>query len=217
MNDTVLAIIGVAGGLMCAVADLFLDLKGADNEKCGKMKIIDSKWEVMPHYRFVVSTILAMFAIPMYCCGILALANIMAPKAPVFSTAFKAIAIIGAMGGFLIHTFLNLCPTMYQIIVKDATFELAEKVINATYRQIYVPFFTLYLMLVVLPAGMIIYAILSGILAAPVWCVCLNPVVFQVAGLLFRATGLKCFIDAPSCCAASLGLAAYGVLALIVL
>lgn len=217
MNNTVLAIIGVAGGLLCAVADLFLDLKGPGNKKCGKMKVIDSMWEVMPHYRFVVSTVLAMFAIPMYCCGFLALANIMSAEAPVFATVFKTIAIIGAMGGYLIHTFLNLCPTMYQMIVKDATFELAEKVINTTFRQIYVPFFAGYAMLVFIPAGMVVYAVLSGILTVPVWCVCLNPVVFQVVGLLFRATGLKCFIDAPSCCAASLGLASYGVLALLAL
>jgi len=44
----------------------------------------------------------------------------------------------------------------------------------------------------------------------------LNPLVFQLLGLLLRRTGLKIFIDAPSCCAASLGMAMYGVLALMV-
>ena len=44
-----------------------------------------------------------------------------------------------------------------------------------------------------------------------------NPVVFQLIGLIFRATKLDIFIDAPSCCAASLGLAAYGLLAVICL
>ena len=55
MNSTLfLAEIGIAGGCLCAIADLFLDLKGSDNKKIGKLKVIDSKWEVMPHYRFVV-------------------------------------------------------------------------------------------------------------------------------------------------------------------
>ena len=216
MSDTFLAIIGIFGGLFCAAGDLFLDLKGADNKKLGNLKVIDSMWETMPHYRFVTSTILAMFAVPMYCCGVLALSNLLAVQAPVFASVFKWVAIIGAMGGFMIHTFLNLCPTIYQMIIKEASFELAEKVINGIFRQIYVPFFVLYIMLVIIPAGMIMYAIAAGVLAVPLWCLCLNPVVFQVAGLLLRATKLKCFIDAPSCCAASLGLAAYGVLALIV-
>ena len=215
MNNTVLAIIGIIGGLMCAVGDLFLDLKGAENEKKGKLKVIDSMWEVMPHYRFVTSTILAFFAVPMYCCGILALGNIMHPQNEMFTMAFKAIALIGAMGGFMIHTFLNLCPTVYQIVKKDSSFELAEKVINSIFRQIYFPFFTGYIMLVIIPAGMIVYSVLTGIISAPWWGIFLNPVVFQIVGLLLRATGLKCFIDAPSCCAASLGLASYGLLALI--
>ena len=69
----VLAIIGIIGGCLCAVADCLLDLKGADNKKMGKLNIIESKWETMAHYRFVWSDILAMFAVPMYTCGFVAL------------------------------------------------------------------------------------------------------------------------------------------------
>lgn len=215
ISNNLLAIIGIVGGVLCAVADLFLDLKGADNKKLGNLKVIDSKWEKMPHYRFVASTVIAFFAVPMYSCAAVALSNIIGQTHPAFATAFKTIAIIGAMGGFMIHTFLNLCPTIYQLVKKEATFELAEKVVNAIFKQIYFPFFVGYTMLVIIPSGMVMYGIISGIIAAPMWCLCLNPVVFQIVGLLFRATKLKCFIDAPSCCAASLGLGAYGVLALI--
>lgn len=55
--------------------------------------------------------------------------------------------------------------------------------------------------------------IIGGLIQAPLWCVILNPVVFQLIGLIFRATKLDIFIDAPSCCVASLRLAAYGLLA----
>ena len=48
-----LAIIGIIGGMLCAVADLLLDLKGVDNQKLGKMRVIDSKWREMSHGRFV--------------------------------------------------------------------------------------------------------------------------------------------------------------------
>lgn len=59
-----LAIIGIIGGLLCAAADLLLDIKGTDNKKLGKMGIIDSAWSRMPHWKFVASDILAMFAVP---------------------------------------------------------------------------------------------------------------------------------------------------------
>ena len=211
-----LAIMGIAGGIMCAVADLFLDLKGPENEKIGKMKIIDSMWDHMPHYRFVVSTVLAMFAVPMYSCGMIALVNIISGRAPSFAMVLKAIFLVGAMGGFMIHTYLNLCPTIYKIIKKESGLELADKVICATFKQISVPFFVCYSMLVIIPSGMVIYSICARLLQVPMYCIFFNPVVFQAVGLLLRATKLKCFIDAPSCCAASLGLASFGMIALYV-
>ena len=72
-------------------------------------------------------------------------------------------------------------------------------------------------MLVIIPAIAVMVLIVNGSLGLPLWCVIMNPVVFQVIGLLFRATKCKLFIDAPSICAASLGLAMYGVLALMLI
>ncbi len=217
MTDTarlVLAIIGIVGGVLCATADLFLDLKGPDNRKLGKMGVIDSAWERMAHFRFVLSGILAMFAVPMYSCGFISLMQLDGNYA-ISAMILRIIFLCGAMGGFMIHIFLCLQPTIYQIIMKKNDQELAEEVINSIFRQIYVPFFTLYTMLVIIPAIAVMAFIIKGVLPLPLWCVLLNPVVFQIIGFILRATKLKIFIDAPSCCAASLGLAAYGVLALI--
>ncbi len=214
MNE-IMAIIGVIGGLLCAVADCLLDIKGADNKQLGKGGYIESKWAVMKRWRFTASGIVAMFAVPMYTCGFLALTDCFDSKHYVFSTVLKVIFCCGAMGGFMIHTFLCLMPTIYQDITRESTFELAEKVISDVFGQIIVPFVALYSMLVILPALGIVYAIFAGILPLPLWCVVLNPVVFQLIGLLLRATKCKWFVDAPSCCAASLGLAMYGVLALL--
>ncbi len=217
MTDTarlVLAIIGIVGGILCATADLFLDLKGPDNEKLGKMGVIDSAWERMAHFRFVLSGILVMFAVPMYSCGFISLMQLDGDYA-ISAMILRIIFLCGAMGGFMIHIFLCLQPTIYQVIMKKNDQELAEEVINSIFRQIYVPFFTLYTMLVIIPAIAVMIFIIKGVLPLPLWCVLLNPVVFQLIGFLLRATKLKIFIDAPSCCAASLGLAAYGVLALI--
>lgn len=45
-----LARLGILGGLLCATADLLLDLKGPRNRKLGKMGMIDSEWEHMGYW-----------------------------------------------------------------------------------------------------------------------------------------------------------------------
>ncbi|MBE5906949.1 MAG: hypothetical protein E7277_09265 [Lachnospiraceae bacterium] len=210
-----LAIIGIIGGLLCAVADLLLDIKGPANKKIGKAGMIESAWMNMAHWRFVWSDILAMFAVPMYSCGFISLMMILAKKNQTPATILTVVFLCGAMGGFMIHTFLCLQPTIYQRIMEKEDPALAQKVITSIFKQIYVPFFTLYSMLVIIPAIAVMVLIALGMLRAPLWCMILNPLVIQIFGLLFRATKLEIFIDAPSCCAASLGLAAYGILALL--
>ena len=178
---------------------------------------MDSKWSDMAHFRFVWSDIIAMFAVPMYTCGFVALMMQLGKTDKAFATGLTIIFLCGAMGGFMIHTFLCLMPTIYQKIMDKADFTLAENVISSLFRQIYVPFYSLYSIFVIIPAIAVMVLIVNGSLGLPLWCVIMNPVVFQVIGLLFRATKCKLFIDAPSICAASLGLAMYGVLALMLI
>lgn len=61
--------------MLCATADIFLDLKGRDNKKSGKYGFVDSKWTEMSEWRFQLSIILAMFAVPMYAPGMISLGN----------------------------------------------------------------------------------------------------------------------------------------------
>ena len=158
-----------------------------------------------------------MFAVPMYTCGFIALMLQLKKVNEKLAIGLTIIFLCGAMGGFMIHSFLCLIPTIYQKIMKRDDFELAEDIINTLFRQIYVPFYTLYAMLVIIPAIVVIVLIINGTIALPLWCIICNPVVFQIIGLLLRATKCKIFIDAPSICAASLGLAMYGVLALMLI
>ncbi len=105
MTDTarlVLAIIGIVGGVLCATADLFLDLKGPDNRKLGKMGVIDSAWERMAHFRFVLSGILVMFAVPMYSCGFISLMQLDGDYA-ISAMVLRIIFLCGAMGGFMVY------------------------------------------------------------------------------------------------------------------
>ena len=214
----ILAIIGITGGILCAIADLVLDLKGADNKKLSS--IIESNWIKMSQWRFTLSIILAMVAVPMYTCGFWALMNKVSETHNTLSVVMKVIFLCGAMGGFMIHSFICVMPTVYcDIINHDGTkeeskFDLAKKLTDDIFSKIFIPFTFLYILLVIVPAIVVVAMIIMGILPLSIWTVLLNPVVFQIIGLLLKGTKIKAFIDAPSCCAASLGLACYGALAL---
>jgi hypothetical protein len=71
--DFTFGIVGLTGGLLCAVSDIFLDLKGSGNIKLGKHKFIESSWADMPLWRFKASIILASISIPLYYFGIIAM------------------------------------------------------------------------------------------------------------------------------------------------
>lgn len=215
--ESLLAVIGIIGGFLCATADCLLDIKGSDNRKLGKMKFIDSKWSDMAHSRFVWSNIIVMFAVPMYTCGFIVLMMQLGKTDKAFATGLIIVFLCGAMGGFMIHTFMCLMPTVYQKIMDKGDFTLAESVLSSMFRQIYVPFYTLYSMLVIIPAIAVMVLIIKGALGLPLWCVIMNPMAFHAIGLLLRATKCKLFIDVPGICAASLGLGMYGVLALMLI
>ena len=47
----------------------------------------------------------------------------------------SVIFLIGAMGGFMIHTFLCLQPTIYEKIIEKVGQDLAVDVIQSAFRQ----------------------------------------------------------------------------------
>lgn len=213
----ILAIIGIIGGIICSISDCLLDIKGKDNIKLGKHKYIESKWDTMNPNRFLFSSILVMFAVPMFSCGFLALMSTIYDKHQTLSTVLSIIFLLGAMGGFMIHTVLCLVPRIYQVTIKKSNFELAEELLDKIFKQIMIPFIILYSSLVIIPAIAVMILIITGILPLPLWCILLNPIIFQIIGLLLRRTKLSMFVDAPSIFAASLGISMYGVLALVLL
>lgn len=210
-----LSITGLIGGILCAVADMLLDLKGKDNSKCGTKKIIDTNWQKMPAWRFIASIIIVMFAVPMYSMGVISLGNLIEESDAVLCTALKLCIFVGAIGGFFIHTFICVIPIIYKEIMKEDRFDLANKVIHQALNAVKLPFATLYLLLMIAPTAIVCYAILAGYLQVPLWFILLNPVSFQLIGWLLRALKKEWFYELPSICAASLGFAMYGVIGLV--
>lgn len=214
-TNMILSIIGVIGGILCAIADMLLDIKGKDNVKCGTHNVLDSNWTKMSNWRFVSSIIIAMFAVPMYSMGIISLGNQISIYNKILSDILKLSIFIGAMGGFFIHTFICLIPIIYKEIIKYNKFEAADKIINKAFNTVKVPFFTLYLILMVIPTTIICYAIIIKYLNVPTYFILFNPIIFQVFGWILRTLKKDWFYELPSICAASLGLAMFGVIGIV--
>lgn len=214
--ELVLSILGILGGLLCAGADMLLDMKGKDNKKIGSVTgLIESNWIKMSEWRFKASIALAAVAVPLYSCGVVSLVLQMQEENKPLSFALMATIFVGAMGGFFIHSMICIMPVIYKELMAKADFERAEGVINRIWKAIQLPFYILYVILVIGTTGIIIASILTGALNVPKWCILLNPVVFQIVGLVLRAVKKDWFYDLPSICAASLGLASIGVIGII--
>lgn len=211
----IFSILGIAGGILGAAADCLLDLKGPGNQKLGTSGNIDSNWLKMSEWRFGASILLIMFSEPMTGLGVISIANQIADRGPVLAMVLKFAIYIGAMGGMFIHSFLCLQPIIYKRIMKTNQFELADVVLEGLYKQVKIPFFTLYLVLAFVPMIGIITAILKGYLDVPMWMIFANPLVMQIIGWILRAVNKKLFYDAPAIFMSNLGMSLYGVIGLV--
>lgn len=213
--DTSTSITGILGGILCAIADCVLDLKGADNHKIGKY--IESNWENMSSKRFLWSTILGTFACDHVYLWVRSLMMVLYRSYQTLALVLGGIFMFGIMGAIMIHSMICLAPTIYKIIAPKSPVDDINEVLNGVMMQISVPFVTGYLAGLIIPSIAVMVIIVQGILPLPLWCVLLNPFVFQIIGILLRKTKCKLFVDFPGICAASLGIGMYGVLALMLL
>lgn len=178
-----LAITGILGGILCAIADCILDIKGADNHKIGKY--IESSWENMSSKRFLWSTILGMCAVPMYSCGFVALMMVLYQSHQTLALVLGGIFLFGIMGAIIIHSMICLAPTVYKKMSPKSDTDFINEDLNAIMMQILVPFVTGYLAGLIIPAIAVMVLIVQGILPLPLWCVILNPYGVSYSTLLF--------------------------------
>lgn len=96
-----LAVLGMIGGLLCADTDMLWDFKGEDNKKLGKNGLIYSKWSEMPDWRFILSAVLSLIAIPMYCLGRFSLAGQFYEHSKPLALILGVLAYMGRYADFL--------------------------------------------------------------------------------------------------------------------
>ncbi len=83
--------LGFLGGLLTAVGDLLLDLKGRGNKKLGRYGFMESAWDTMAAWRFKASILLAAVGVPLYFLGLTSLAMQITNTA--FALAFWIVAL----------------------------------------------------------------------------------------------------------------------------
>ncbi|MFI3324654.1 MAG: DUF6796 family protein [Clostridia bacterium] len=213
--NLVYSIIGLLGGILCAIGDVLLDLKGKDNIKMGKSLIIESNWTKMADIRFTISIVLGFFGSFMCSFGIYSLARQIFTQNESLAEVLFIVTILLAMVGFFIHTFCCIPPIIYKAVIKGEDFELADNTIEALFDAVKLLFFVLYAFILLVPTGITTYCILSGMLSVPNWFVLLNPIVFLIIGVLARKICPKYCYDLPGICMPSLGIGMFGLIGII--
>lgn len=213
--NLVYSIMGLLGGITCAIGDLLLDLKGKDNVKLNESLFIESNWTKMANERFKISIILGFFGSFMCSFGVYSIARQIFAQNENLAEVLFIVTILLAMTGFFVHTFCCIVPITYKAIMKGENFELANDTIEAIFDAIKILFFVLYAFILLVPTGIIIYCILNGLLSVPNWFVLLNPIVFLIIGVLARKISPKYCYDLPGIVMPSLGIGMFGLIGII--
>jgi hypothetical protein len=212
--DFLLGIIGLCGGLLCAIADILLDLKGRGNEKYGPGGILDTNWKKMSLWRFRASIWIATVAVPMCLMGFIALYRQIARGGAITANIFGICALIGSCGTLFIHFTLCYFPIISKTLSSEKVSQDAiGKTVNVLYHTILVPLLALWLLLVVGLSGIVIYAIVAGFLLLPLGFIVLTPFCLVFVGLLLRLINRKVFADLPGICMPSIGIGMLGLMA----
>lgn len=150
-QNKVFALIGAIGGLICSVADYFLEYMGMDSTTMGLMGMVESAWADAPGWRFPASIWIVSVAVPMYVIGIIAVIRQMRSTHRKLGTAFGASFLLGSLGGLFIHIVMCTMPVVYRYLIANTAQELATGAVDAMTASFIGPFFIYYIFLIVIP------------------------------------------------------------------
>lgn len=210
--NVIFGIMGLIGGILCAVGDILFDLKGRDNKKLGTSGNIDSNWEKMSYRRFGMSIISAFIGDILAGFGYLSLVRQIIVTNKTLAVVTAVLCYIGVIGGFFVHAALCIQPVIYKKIMETGNFKLADDTLEQYYKAVMPPFFIGYGSMLA-GAVCVIIAVLTGALNVPKWFALLNPIVFLIIGIVFRKINPDKFCDLPGIIMPSMGLAMLGLTA----
>ena len=213
-GNIIFGILGIAGGIFCAVGDILFDLKGKGNKKLGTSRNIDSNWFNMPYWRFNASILVTFLGDALIGFGFYSLVSQMADRSSALAAVVAVCAYVSIIAGLFIHAVLCIQPIIYKKIMETDNFKLADDTLEAYYKAVLPPFLIGYAFILV-AAICVMVAILKGFLDVPKWFVLLNPFVFLFVGAGLRKIKPDWFYDLPGIIMPSLGLGMYGLIAIV--
>ena len=211
--DFVFGLLGILGGLLCAVGDILFDLKGKGNSKSGPSGLIDSNWQKMADWRFPASILLAGVGVPLYLLGFLGMSNQLAQTNETVGMIFLVFAVVGSAGGFFIHAIVCCIPVICKTLGKKNVGEdTIHEVVGKLFSAIKIPFVVMFCSLVMATSITLIFAILKGYLHVPLIFIVVNPLGLMLIGWVFRLINKKVFSDLPGIIMPSMGIAMIGLM-----
>jgi len=213
MINFVFGILGIIGGLLCAIGDTLFDLKGKNNVKSGQPKIIDSNWLIMSEWRFKASIFFAALGVPLYLLGFLGMANHLTQNNRTVAMIFLLFSVVGASGGLFIHVLLCIMPIINKSLTKNGVKnDVIEIICIKIYNTVKIPLIIMFFSLIIATSITLIYAIINGYLNVPYIFLVLNPLGLMLIGFLFRLINKRIFADLPGIIMPSLGIAMIGLM-----
>lgn len=169
------ALAGILGTILFMIGDWLLDVKPASNITNG---FVESGWLQMSMWRFEASILLGAVAVPLWFLGLISVGKAIKEKSKRAGDFYLFGAVVGSLGGLLIHTFCNFLPVIFKIIYKNnGDSVLTTGMVNDMANYIIVPFAVYFAILELFTAIPFMYAILSGKLKISKWKAFCNPIV----------------------------------------
>ncbi len=212
----ILGLLGIIGGILSAIGDVYLDQKGPDNEKLGEYKVINSAWAHMDIQRFRASISLAAIGVPLYSLGLISLmlqASATAPKW--YSITFTVLITICMLGAFFIHAFLCLVPIVHKTVSSDSSMAAAEHAVNEMFFAVTKPLHTYFYILGIVPTVILAIGMFRIWLSLSPWWLLLTPIPLMIYSGILRKINPEKFCDFPGILIGSLGMSMYGVFAIV--
>lgn len=208
------SILGLAGGILCAVGDILFDLKGKNNQKLGTSGNIDSNWINMAYWRFGMSIMVAFIGDALIGFGFYSLVSQMEGGNSVLAAVTAICGYVSVIAGFFVHTVLCIQPIIYKKIMETDNFKLADDTLEAYYKAVLPPFVIGYGFMFAATVCVIV-GIFTGVLDVPKWFVLLNPFVFLLVGVGLRKVKPELFYDLPGIILPSLGMGMFGLIGIV--
>lgn len=190
---TVIGIIGIISGILCAQADVPLAWSGRKEDAVDAKAVgrISPWWTQVREKHFDLSFWLSCIGQPGTYLTTWFLAELISANNTAIGLLLKICTFIGAYTGLLFHAAACIKPLVYRAIAKEVTAEIAQKAMNAVDKYPKIPSLISGIVLFLAETVIIMIAILTNALNVPKWFVLLNPIGALPVLLLARKLNLK--------------------------